>query len=420
MIFFAGGNYLLSETSLPATEENINLALSAIDKQDGGGGTELLSALERALRLPGTDDFARTFVIATDGYVSVEKEAFDLIRNNLSNANFFAFGIGSSVNRYIIEGIAHVGMGEPFIVLNENEALDKAGLFRKYIQYPVLTNIDVNFTDFNVYDVEPPNVPDVFAERPVILFGKYNDQAAGRIELSGFSGGYNFDAVLDVSGYAAAESNAALRYLWARYRIQLLDDYGSVNNYWYNPYDSTYTDSLKEEITRLGLKYNLLTQYTSFIAVDSIIRNDSGTVITVKQPLPMPEGVSDYAIGDRSSSYANTAGGFWGAPTAGNYSVNAASVNTCIQQCYPNPFSSSTFIRFFINKADEEKVKQIKIFNCLGELVDQIEITEYREGLHEYEINFREKYQGLPAGFYHCQLIIGNSVSDKVSLIYLK
>ena len=80
------------------------------------GGTRLLPALKKALSLQGTEGYSRNVVIVTDGYVSVEKEAFDLIRNNLGNANMFAFGIGSSVNRHLIEGMARVGMGEPFII----------------------------------------------------------------------------------------------------------------------------------------------------------------------------------------------------------------------------------------------------------------------------------------------------------------
>ena len=116
VLLFSGGSTLMSEESLPATTANIQRAINVIDHQHGGGGTELLPALKRALALKKEDGFARTIVIATDGYVSVEEEAFDLIRNNLGNANMFAFGIGSSVNRHIIEGMAHVGMGEPFII----------------------------------------------------------------------------------------------------------------------------------------------------------------------------------------------------------------------------------------------------------------------------------------------------------------
>ena len=122
VVLFAGGSTVMSENSVPANAGNIARALNVIDNQQGGGGTELLPALKRALALPKAEGFSRTIVIATDGYVNVEEEAFDLIRNNLDNANMFAFGIGSAVNRHLIEGMAHVGLGEPFVITKPEEA----------------------------------------------------------------------------------------------------------------------------------------------------------------------------------------------------------------------------------------------------------------------------------------------------------
>ena len=133
VVLFAGGSTVMSETSVAANSGNIARALNVINNQQGGGGTELLPALKRALALPKAEGFSRTIVIATDGYVSVEEEAFDLIRNNLDNANMFAFGIGSSVNRHLIEGMAHVGQGEPFLITKPEEASAKAEAFRKLI-----------------------------------------------------------------------------------------------------------------------------------------------------------------------------------------------------------------------------------------------------------------------------------------------
>jgi len=115
IIFFAGGSAVLAPNSLEATSDNINLAIQMIENQSGGGSTQLLPAMETALNMGGTEDYARTFVILTDGHVAVEKQAYDLIRENLNEANFFSFGIGNSVNRYIIEGIAYVGEGESFV-----------------------------------------------------------------------------------------------------------------------------------------------------------------------------------------------------------------------------------------------------------------------------------------------------------------
>jgi Ca-activated chloride channel family protein len=199
----------------------------------------------------------------------------------------FAFGIGSSVNRHIIEGMARVGMGEPFVIAKQEEAEAQAVRFRAMITSPVLTNVKVDFDGFSAYDVEPLAIPDVFAERPVIVFGKWRGNPHGTITLSGISGDGNYKETIDVGKVKPMPANSALKYLWARHRITLLSDYNKLRA----------DDRRIKEVTDLGLKYNLLTAYTSFVAVDSEIRNKDGKPTTVNQPLPLPQGVSDYAVG---------------------------------------------------------------------------------------------------------------------------
>jgi Ca-activated chloride channel family protein len=287
VLLFSGGSSLMSEESLPATTENIDKAINVIDRQKGGGGTELLPALKRALLLKKAEGFSRSVIIATDGYVSVEEEAFDFIRNHLADANMFAFGIGSSVNRHIIEGMAHVGMGEPFVITKPDEAPAQAERFRKMIQSPVLTNVKVKFNGLATYDVEPVSIPDVLAERPVIVFGKWRGKPQGTMTLTGISGDGKYTETIDVSKVRPEKANTALKYLWARQRITLLSDYNKLRS----------DDKRIKEVTELGLTYNLLTAYTSFVAIDNEIRNKDGKPDTVNQPLPLPQGVSDYAVG---------------------------------------------------------------------------------------------------------------------------
>ena len=287
VLLFSGGSTLMSPESLPATQDNINRAIHVIDRQQGGGGTELLPALKKALSFKRTEGVSRTVIIATDGYVSVEEEAFDLIRNRLGDANMFAFGIGTSVNRHLIEGMAHVGMGEPFVVTRPDEANSQAERFRTMVASPVLTGIKTQFKGFAVHDVEPASIPDVLADRPVIVFGKWTGKPKGAITVTGTSGNGPYSETIDVSSAAPSPANGALKYLWARHRITLLADYNNLRS----------DEKRIKEITQLGLSYNLLTAYTSFVAVDSQIRNKDGRLQSVTQPLPLPQGVSDYAVG---------------------------------------------------------------------------------------------------------------------------
>ncbi len=287
VMMFSGGSRVLSEASVPATQSNLTRALSVIGGQQGGGGTRILPALQRALAMPAAGDMARTFVVITDGYVSVEPEVFDLVRRSLDDANLFAFGIGTSVNRHLVDGMARVGMGEPFVALNATEATKMARRFKKYIESPALTNIKVSFDGFDAYDVEPKAVPDLFAERPVVVFGKYRGAAKGQVVVSGVTGHGNWKKAIAVGDARASAKNEALRYLWARHKIRRLADLDKLRA----------NDKRKEMVTQLGLKYSLMTAYTSFVAVDDAVRNEDGKSTTVKQPLPLPKGVSDRAVG---------------------------------------------------------------------------------------------------------------------------
>ena len=287
VILFSGDSTALSESPLPANQENISRAIQLIEQQRGSGGTELLPAIQQAMHIPTQPGVSRSVVLITDGYVSIEEGVFKYIRQNLGQANVFAFGIGSGVNRHLIEGVAKAGLGEPFVVEDQTKAADVAAMFREYIQTPVLTDIQIRADGFEIYDVEPGSFPDLLAQRPVVLFGKWRGNPTGTIELTGKTGRGDFVTRLDVSSVQPDEGNRALRYLWARTRIAELSDhgYGEV------------TDDAVKEITALGLKYNLLTRYTSFIAVREKVVNPNGPADDVNQALPLPVGVSDMAVG---------------------------------------------------------------------------------------------------------------------------
>jgi len=178
-------------------------------------------------------------------------------------------------------------MGEPFIVSQESEAGAMAEKFRTYIQTPVLTNIHIRSVGFDTYDVQPASFPDLLAQRPLILFGKWRGPVSGMFELTGQSGRGEYVSHLDVSGVQPEEGNSALRYLWARSRIAELSDYGS---------EDVSAERVKE-ITSLGLKYNLLTHYTSFIAVREVVTNTLEPAKDINQPVPLPLHVTDMAVG---------------------------------------------------------------------------------------------------------------------------
>jgi Ca-activated chloride channel family protein len=161
--------------------------------------------------------------------------------------------------------------------------------------------VKLRFEGLDVYDVEPRNLPDLLAQRPVIVFGKWRGEAKGTVVLEGQAASGPLQLAMDVTPTRGTDT-AALRHLWARHRIASLSDQESLEG----------GDAFSKAITDLGLQYNLLTQYTSFIAVDQVVRNlapaDSASI---NQPSPLPQGVENTALGAQVPSTPEPA--TWGA-----------------------------------------------------------------------------------------------------------
>jgi Ca-activated chloride channel homolog len=194
------------------------------------------------------------------------------------------------VNRFLIEGMAKAGQGEPFIVTRQEAATEAAMRFKTYVQAPVLTGINIDFGSFEAYDVEPAIQGDLFAERPLIISGKWRGAAQGTLRLRGTTGSGPYDQAIDVAQSMPSAINSALPYLWARKRVSRLTDF--------SPRDPD--DATRQEVVHLGLTYQLLTRFTSFVAVLEQVRNHSQPAKDVLQPLPLPKGVSNLAIGSRN------------------------------------------------------------------------------------------------------------------------
>jgi Ca-activated chloride channel family protein len=298
-MLFSGSSRMLAPDSVPATPANIERALQTIRQEGGGGSTEIVPALKRIAALPKVPDVSRSVIVITDGYVAVEAEVFQLVRKNLNQSNVFAFGIGTSVNRHLIEGIARAGQGEAFVVTKPAEAAAQAERLRKMIESPVLTQVKARFEGLDVYDVDPQQLPDVLGGRPVVVFGKWRGEPAGaKLVVEGRAADGPYRAEVSAEGHDD-KTWSALRHLWARQRIASLGDQEAIEG----------GSAQKPLITELGLKYSLLTQYTSFIAVDQVVRNPNPALAPlVDQPLPLPQGVSELAVGAEVPSTPEASG----------------------------------------------------------------------------------------------------------------
>ncbi|HEX8734331.1 MAG TPA: TonB family protein [Pyrinomonadaceae bacterium] len=285
LITFAGDTHVLFDEPVPATPENLRRAQEFLDSREGDGGTEMMEAVKIALAPSDAQDHVRIVCFMTDGEVGNDTEIIAEVKK-YRGARVFAFGIGSSVNRYLLDNIAKEGRGEVEYVALEDDGSAAARRFHERIRNPLLTDVSIDWNGLPVADVYPQKIKDLFSAKPVIVHGRYTGAMTGTIRLRGKVGGQDFVREIPFNLPASETQNDALATLWARQKI---DDLMSAN---WNVEESEprITPQLKAAVTKIGLDYRLLTEFTSFVAVEEKVVNYRGKPRKVRVPVYAPAG----------------------------------------------------------------------------------------------------------------------------------
>jgi Ca-activated chloride channel family protein len=304
LMCFEGGVNFCFDKPVRNTPENRQRALAYLGSLQGGGGTEMMKAIHACLA--GQDDPERVRIVCfmTDGFVGNDMAIIDAVAKNAGTARVFSFGIGRSVNRYLLDGMARAGRGEVHYILDEKQAEGAAERFYERVRTPVLTDVELDFGDLKVTELFPGRVPDLFSSTPVVVKGQYKEGGKGVITLKGKTGEGKFERKIDVTLPENEPAHDVLAPLWARAKVEHLMNQDLTGAQRGQP-----TPAIKEEVLGLGLRFQLLTQYTSFVAVEHLRITEGGQSRTVAVPVEMPEGVKYEGI------FGPTAGqGFGGGP----------------------------------------------------------------------------------------------------------
>ena len=272
-----------SPLPIPNTPENVRRGLSYINGMRGQGGTEMIEGIKAALDFPPDPQRLRIVFFMTDGYIGNEAHILSAIEDKLGDARLFSFGVGSSVNRYLLDRMAEVGRGTVQYVRPDEDTEKAVNKFYERISTPYLTDIEVDWKGLEVADLYPGRIPDLFSAQPVIILGRYSEPGRDTIELKGKVAGKSSVTRIKAALPQQEEENAVLGTLWARARIR---DLMSQMYHGEKP-------ELVEKVTDLALEFRLMSRYTSFVAVEEkIVREGEGPPRKVMVPVEMPEGVS--------------------------------------------------------------------------------------------------------------------------------
>ncbi len=285
LITFSGDTRVLFEQPVRATKRNVRRAQDFLAASSGYGGTEMMSAIKAALEPSDSQSHVRIVCFMTDGFVGNDTQIIAEVQK-YKNARVFAFGVGNSVNRFLLDNMAAAGRGEVEYVGLQDDGSAAAKRFHQRVRNPLLTDISIDWGELPVADVYPKRIPDLFGAKPVYLTGRYTAPGSGTITLKGNMAGNPFTREIQVTLPESMALHDVLAPMWARARIDSLmsEDYlGAMSG--------RMRDELKNTITQLGLEFRLMTQFTSFVAVEEISVADGGTLRRIDVPVDVPEGM---------------------------------------------------------------------------------------------------------------------------------
>jgi Ca-activated chloride channel homolog len=255
------------------------------------GGTWAAPAVEAACALPNDAHRLRIVVYMTDGYVGNDFQIIDTIKKHRDRTRWFSFGTGNSVNRFLIDNIAKEGGGEPDYVLLNSSAEEVGKKFYDRISSPVLTDLKIDFAGLETKEVFPKNLSDLWAQRPLYFSGRYLKPGKGKVVLTGYSGGKPYKQEMSLDFPATQEANDVLPSIWARAKVERL-----MSEDWYAMQSGKLNKELKDEIIDTALKYHIMSQYTSFVAVEEDRKTEGSKARLVPVQVETPEGVQMEAV----------------------------------------------------------------------------------------------------------------------------
>ncbi|MCE5231405.1 VIT and VWA domain-containing protein [bacterium] len=286
LLSFSSGLARCFEKPVPVTTENVAKALDYLDSMTANGGTEMMPAIREAL-VKTSDTRTRIVGFMSDGEVGNDFEILSAVRQNAGTTRVFTFGVGDSVNRFLLETMAKSSRGEVQWVTEHDDAQEAADRFYVSLCAPVLSDVKLEWQGIEVENVTPTLLPDLFDRRPVMIHGriKKGSPSTGTLTLTGITGEGPFRRIIQIPADAVPTDNAALPSLWARSRVDeiMIENPVEIQSGRFSP-------ATREKILGLGLEYHLMTQFTSFVAVEKNLLAPKGEPARIDVPAAAPQG----------------------------------------------------------------------------------------------------------------------------------
>lgn len=244
----------------PANSEQVGHALSVLDAIQSGGGTNLYSGLKVALR--GTDsDRATSVILVTDGVTNTGQLSPKVFADLMAKHDIRVFGflLGNSANWPLMKTLCDSSGGFYKSVSNSDDIIGQILLAKSKVLYEAMHDVELSISGVKTFDMSPMKFRKVYRGQQLVLFGRYAKGGKAKLRLAARMTGEDKEYVTEFEFPEVDTLNPELERLWAMDTIETME--------WEKSVGLSSPSESESAITDLALQYQLVTDYTSMIAL---------------------------------------------------------------------------------------------------------------------------------------------------------
>lgn len=260
IVLFRDTPAFFQPTPVNATEPNKKAAEKFITNVTSGGQTDIYQALTQVIQQTRETGTPSAVWLFSDGRPTTGIQDSRTIINRLTEENarrhvLFTVGVGSTVNRYLLDLLAYRNQGKNHLIQNmEDCPRDIPQAFMPYREC-LLTQLQADYSGIGNTEIYPRELPDLYRNVPVAVYGRAPQKELRdfALRLSGWAGSKKKEVVFRSRIQDATQGNKDIARNWAFHKAYSV--IAEIARRGENP-------SLFDELKQLREKFGVRTIYS--------------------------------------------------------------------------------------------------------------------------------------------------------------
>ena len=245
---------------LPASSDNVHVAIGFMKSLKPGGGTNLYDGLSMGLE-DLDDDRASSIVLVTDAVTNtgiVDPKEFHQLMQRV-DVRVFSFLMGNNANWPLMRTITDASGGFWKPISNSDDIIGELLLAKSKITHESLHDAEIKVRGVKVFDATDEMIGKIYRGQQLVLFGRYETGGKANLSLDARMTGEDKTYSTSFDFPDIDTDNPEIERLWALNRIETMEakrDAGFLPE-----------NEARQAIVDMGVAYQLVTDHTSMVVL---------------------------------------------------------------------------------------------------------------------------------------------------------